>query len=104
MMLETEKQQLGEELAKMDRIHPEGEGLESQLANKEKSVGSRPPQPPPYSLSHHLRAVGLGLTNRTPLGPGQLYHFCLYMECLLLYNKMIFCNLEFINEPLWCVM
>ncbi|XP_047468967.1 coiled-coil domain-containing protein 85C-like [Penaeus chinensis] len=70
MMLETEKQQLGEELSKMDRIHPEGEGLESQLPTKEKSVGSRPPQPPPYSLSHHLRAVGLGLTNRTPLGPG----------------------------------
>ncbi|XP_045584762.1 coiled-coil domain-containing protein 85C isoform X2 [Procambarus clarkii] len=76
MMLETEKQQLGEELNKIDRIHPEGEGIEAIDLNiglhnlsKEKSLGSRPLQPPPYSLSHHLRAVGLGLT-RTPLGPG----------------------------------
>lgn len=78
MMLEAEKQQLREELSKMDRIHPEGEGVESQDSHidpqnvsKEKSVGSRPLQPPPYSLSHHLRAVGLGLTSRTPLGPGK---------------------------------
>ncbi|KAG7172258.1 coiled-coil domain-containing protein 85C-like isoform X1 [Homarus americanus] len=77
MMLETEKQLLGEELNKMDRVHPEGEGMEpvdlhigSQNLSKEKSLGSRPLQPPPYSLSHHLRAVGLGLTSRTPLGPG----------------------------------
>nr|XP_053649369.1 coiled-coil domain-containing protein 85C-like isoform X1 [Cherax quadricarinatus]XP_053649370.1 coiled-coil domain-containing protein 85C-like isoform X1 [Cherax quadricarinatus]XP_053649371.1 coiled-coil domain-containing protein 85C-like isoform X1 [Cherax quadricarinatus]XP_053649372.1 coiled-coil domain-containing protein 85C-like isoform X1 [Cherax quadricarinatus] len=77
MMLETEKQQLGEELSKLDRIHPEGEGIEVvdlhvglQNLSKEKSLGSRPLQPPPYSLSHHLRAVGLGLTSRTPLGPG----------------------------------
>lgn len=77
MMLETEKQQLREELSKMDRIHPEGEGVESQDSHldsqnvsKEKPLGSRPLQPPPYSLSHHLRAVGLGLTSRTPLGPG----------------------------------
>ncbi|XP_066954459.1 coiled-coil domain-containing protein 85C [Macrobrachium rosenbergii] len=74
VLLETEKQQLVEELTKVDRTHPEGEVADCvevpfpQL--KDKQLGSRPPQPPPYSFSHHLRAVGLGLTNRAPLGPG----------------------------------
>ena len=80
VLLETEKQQLVEELSKVDRSHPEGEVADSyEMAfhhpPKEKGMNSRPPQPPPYSLSHHLRAVGLGLTNRTPLGPGQSCYF-----------------------------
>lgn len=74
VLLETEKQQLVEELSKVDRTHPEGEVAEMsefpEYHIKEKSLNSRPLHPPPYSLSHHLRAVGLGLTNRTPLGPG----------------------------------
>lgn len=79
MVLESEKQQLSEELIKMDRIHPDGEVTEfhesnqdTQIHAKDKTLSSRPPHPPPYSLSHHLRAVGLGLTGRTPLGPGKL--------------------------------
>ncbi|KAK7086917.1 CCDC85 [Halocaridina rubra] len=72
VLLETEKQQLVEELSKVDRTHPEGEvaDLVEHPGYHHIKEKTRPPQPPPYSLSHHLRAVGLGLTNRTPMGPG----------------------------------
>ncbi|KAK4309706.1 hypothetical protein Pmani_018702 [Petrolisthes manimaculis] len=83
MLLEAERQQI----TKPDRSHPEGQGgdnanipptsghhpafpsLNQNPGTNPMDSKSRPPHPPPYSLSHHLRAVGLGLT-RAPLGPG----------------------------------
>ncbi|KAK3872067.1 hypothetical protein Pcinc_022828 [Petrolisthes cinctipes] len=83
MLLEAERQQM----TKPDRSHPEGQGgdnanipptsghhpafpsLNQNPGTNPMDSKSRPPHPPPYSLSHHLRAVGLGLT-RAPLGPG----------------------------------
>lgn len=71
LLLEAEKQQLSEVL-KPSRFHPEGAGGESgEVAPPPPPPHPRPLHPPPYSLSHHLRAVGLGLTHRAPLGPGE---------------------------------
>lgn len=51
-----------DDFTKKDRIHPEGEGIDGYGGAQEKAP-NRPPQPPPYSLSHHMRAVGLGIAN-----------------------------------------
>ncbi|XP_063868464.1 coiled-coil domain-containing protein 85C-like [Scylla paramamosain] len=70
LLLEAEKQQLSE-IVKPSRFHPEGAGGEvGDVPPPPPPPHPRPLQPPPYSLSHHLRAVGLGLTHRAPLGPG----------------------------------
>lgn len=71
LLLEAEKQQLSE-IVKPSRFHPEGAGGEiGDVPPPPPPPHPRPLQPPPYSLSHHLRAVGLGLTHRAPLGPGE---------------------------------
>ncbi|KAL7639658.1 UNVERIFIED_CONTAM: hypothetical protein RMT77_010161 [Armadillidium vulgare] len=72
LLLETEKQTLSEELVKGGRTLPEGEGSRENenpegSSNGEYHRNHRPPHPPPYSLAHQMRALGLGIGGSGPL-------------------------------------
>lgn len=83
---------MSEDMMKGQRSHPEGEGERKKGTSESSGVdynrGQRPPQPPPYSLAHQMRALGLGINSNGPALQGEKYQLSIAKLILFLCSSL----------------